>query len=63
MDKCSKCIYRATKIDPWKCDYITFTGHSRGCSPGDKCVKYKKGERLKTSFFKLPELKNRGYML
>ena len=45
--KCDTCIYRASKIYPWKCDYILITNCSRPCEPGNKCTVYKKGNKLK----------------
>lgn len=49
MDKrCSTCVYRApgrNDLD-YSCDYISITGHSRGCPPGKDCTMYQRGKRL-----------------
>lgn len=50
--KCKTCKYRAYHSEIYSCDYIFITGHSRGCDPGNKCTKYKKGNRI--------EVKNRN---
>lgn len=45
--KCDTCIYRASNMDLWKCNYILINNHSRPCEPGKECTVYKKGNRLK----------------
>ena len=45
--KCDTCIYRASNMDLWKCNYILINNHSRPCEPGKECIVYKKGNRLK----------------
>lgn len=52
--QCETCIYRsgdqsrqdqlAIKVH---CDYLSMTGHRRGCPPSPTCTKYVKGKRLK----------------
>lgn len=47
--KCKSCIYRSNgslKGKGARCEYILFTGKSRGCEVHD-CNKYKKGPRLR----------------
>lgn len=46
---CKSCIYRSRPEHEWNCDYISFVGHSRGCEPGNECIEYKKGARLKVN--------------
>lgn len=41
---CRSCVYRnpsAESFSIWACDYITITGHMRGCEPKN-CKKYKR---------------------
>ena len=49
--QCKTCIYRSNNhIQDGSgvyCDYITLTGHRRGCPPSPTCTKYVKGKRLK----------------
>lgn len=44
---CASCIYQSSTPALNSCDYITLTGHKRGCKPGRGCKKYVKGERLR----------------
>lgn len=45
--KCDRpCKYRASEYAINGCDYLSITGHSRGCPPCDECTKFEKGERL-----------------
>lgn len=50
MNNCDTCKYRAAKGKAWKCEYICIVGHSRGCEPGDLCIRYEKGDRLLVPF-------------
>ena len=52
--QCQTCIFRSadqSRQDQFgikvHCDYISFTGHRRGCPPSPTCTKYVKGKRLK----------------
>ena len=54
--KCNTCIYRASSMFPWTCEYILFTGHMRPCDADNKCTVYKKGPRGKT--FNLNKIDN-----
>ena len=48
VSKCRICIYRSEYRNINKCDYITITGHMRGCPPGEECTKFAAGDRLPT---------------
>lgn len=44
--KCGRpCKYRALDDSPWGCDFISITGQSRGCPPGENCKRFEQGER------------------
>ena len=51
--QCRTCIFRSNDRDGdhlltrVHCDYISITGHMRGCHPSPTCTKYVKGKRLK----------------
>ena len=49
--QCRTCIFRSnhhdSNADRIHCDYISITGHRRGCPPSPTCAKYVKGKRLK----------------
>lgn len=46
--RCSRpCKYRAAITSINGCDYLSITGHSRGCQPGEECTKFEEGERSK----------------
>lgn len=45
-EKCKTCKYKAGEDAMYKCNYITIVGHSRGCEPGNKCTKYKRGKKI-----------------
>ena len=52
--QCETCIFRSSdqsRQDQFMtrvhCDYISVTGHMRGCHPSPNCTKYVKGKRLK----------------
>ena len=51
MSKCDSCKFRESSMFPWKCNYISIFGHSRGCEPGDLCTKYEKGDRIKSNLW------------
>lgn len=57
QEYCRRCVYRkdlgAFKI----CDYITITGHPRGCPPGVGCTRKKAGRRRRP---RLPDFYNTG---
>ena len=46
MSKCDSCKFRESSMYPWKCNYISIIGHSRGCEPGNACTEYQKGDRI-----------------
>ena len=44
--KCDRpCRYRAAEFALNGCDYLSITGHSRGCPPCDECTKFEAGAR------------------
>lgn len=43
--KCKKCRFRAGRCSGHGCDYISITGHARGCPPGKDCTRFEKGKR------------------
>lgn len=46
--KCFDCKFRASSlIKGANCDYISITGHMRGC-PADACTRYEPGARIIT---------------
>lgn len=50
MTGCNKtdCVYRSENAGVMvTCDYILYTGESRGCGIGDDCDKYKPGIKRK----------------
>ena len=48
VKKCKRpCVYRAHEKALNGCDYLSMTGHSRGCPPGEKCTRFEQGERKK----------------
>lgn len=58
--RCDTCMYRSSSSGRTDgCLYILITGHMRGCPPGDKCDKYKKGDEVK--HWKAIDLTNSGY--
>ena len=45
IDRCLKCVYWS--VNERCCDYIAFTGHSRGCPPNHECEVFKSKARAK----------------
>ena len=45
IDRCLKCVYWST--NERCCNYIAFTGHSRGCPPNHECEVFKSKARAK----------------
>lgn len=46
MDKkCKTCKYRSDRTALSTCDYIRYTGHSRGCKADADCDKYEPKKR------------------
>lgn len=39
------CKFRAPDTAANGCDYLSITGHSRGCPPCDECTRFERGER------------------
>ena len=52
------CRYRASEYAINGCDYLSITGHSRGCPPCEECTKFEEGERLTVIMdeWKVPKL-------
>lgn len=44
-DKCRTCIYRSDRMYINRCDYLTITGHGRGCAGDEHCKRYQRGPR------------------
>lgn len=44
-DKCGTCVYRSDIMYLNRCDYLSITGHSRGCAGDEHCERYQKGPR------------------
>ena len=51
--KCMLCYYHGyNSFLGITCDYILVTGKKRGCEPGKKCKRFKKGQRNPKEPFK-----------
>lgn len=38
--RCGSCLYRASDLVPWRCDYVAIVGHTRLAQPPEKCKYY-----------------------
>ena len=47
-ERCETCVFRMEGGKPYRCNYLTLTGHTRKAEEPEDCTHYIKGNRLET---------------